>query len=89
MQVSFGLNLCERKRDRTWVAVESERIDPGTTWIAEAKELRDFVIGFACGVVESAPNEGVVPGVFERTDEIEVGVPAGDDKCEGRLIGEG
>ena len=66
--------------------MESERIDPGTTRISEAKEFGDFVIGFACGVVESAANEGVVPGVFERADKIEVGVTAGDDKCEGRLI---
>ena len=82
-EMSFGFDLCERKRHGVRVAVWSERVDPWAAGIAEAEKLSDFVEGFACGVIDGAANEGVGPCALGRAREKEVGVAAGDDEGEG------
>lgn len=67
--------------------MEGERVDPGSARIAEAKQLGDFVVGFAGGVVDGAADEGVAPGAVGGGGEEEVSVSAGDDEGEGRLVG--
>jgi len=89
VEVSFGFDMGKGEGDGAGVAVEGECIDPGAAGVAEAEELGDFVVGFAGGVVEGAADEGIVPGVFKGADEVEVGVAAGDDQCQGGFVGIG
>jgi len=82
-QVSFWFELCKCEWDGVGIAVECESVDPGTTGVAEAEKLGDFVVGFAGGVVNGAADEGVVPGAVGGTGEIKMGVAAGDDEGQG------
>ena len=79
----LGFDVREREWDRVRVAVGRERVDPWTTGIAEAEELGNFVEGFAGGVVEGAAYVAVGPAGCVLLNEVEMGVPTRDDKCEG------
>ena len=79
-EMELGLDLREGEWHSARVAVEGQGVDPGTAGVAQAEEFGDFVVGFSGGVVEGAADEGVVPGVFDGADEVEVGVAAGDDE---------
>ena len=86
-EMDFGLDLRERERNGVRIAVERESVDPGTSGIAEAEQLGDFVVGFAGSVVEGAADEGVMPGAVRGAGEIEMGVAAGDDQSQGCAVG--
>jgi hypothetical protein len=59
-----------------WVSVSGQGIDPGTTRVAETKQLRNLVEGFPGCIVECRPNVAVAP----LLDEIEMGMAAGNDQ---------
>ena len=78
-KMKFGFDLREGEGDGAGVSVLGKGVDPWASGIAETEELGDFVVGFACGVVDGAADEGVVPGAVGRAGEIEMCVAAGDD----------
>jgi len=85
-EMSFCLDLRERKGHGVRVTKFCESIDPGTAGIAEAEKLGDFVEGFACGVVDGAADECVRPRAVCWASEKKVGVATGDDQGEGLSI---
>ncbi len=78
-EMDFCFDLREGKRDGARISVLRERVDPRAAGVAEAEELGDFVVGFSCGVVDGAADEGVVPCTVGWAGQVEMGVAAGDD----------
>ena len=87
-EVKLGFDLREGEGHGAGIAVKGEVVDPGASGVAEAKELGDFVVGFSGGVVDGAADEGIGPGAAGGGGEEEVGVAAGNDKGEGRVVSE-
>ena len=85
-QVKLGLDLREGERHSERIAEARESIDPRTARIAEAKQLRHLVIGFAGRVVERAADEGVVPRAASGPRKIQVRMPTGDDQRQCRFL---
>ena len=85
LEMGLGLDLSKREWDGAGVAVARERVDPRTAGIAEAEQLGDFVVGLACGVVDSAADERIGPGAIDGLSRVKVGMSARDD--EGQASG--
>ena len=73
----------EREFDGARIAVGRELIDDGAAGIAEAEQLRDFVVSFACRVVARFAEKTVGEAL---ADFEQVGVAAADDQRERRDI---
>ena len=76
MHLLFDLGKAKGHRGR--VSVSGEGIDPGTTRVAQPKQLSDLVEGFPGCIVERGPNVAVAP----LLDEIEMGMAAGNDQSQ-------
>src|ERR1700735_3784836 len=85
-QVELGLDLGKGERDSARVPEGRQSVDPWPSRIAEAEKLGDLVIGLAGGVVQCAANEGVLPGVGNGLGEVKMGVAAGDDQGQSRIV---
>jgi hypothetical protein len=77
MRLLFYLGKAKGHRGR--VSVSGQDIDPGTTRVAQPKQLRDFVEGFPSRIVKRGPNIAVV----SLLNEIEMGMAAGNDQGQG------
>src|ERR1700722_6209885 len=84
-EVKLGLDLRKGEGDGLWITVLGESVDPGSSGIAEAEELGNFVVSFAGCVVKGATDKRVLPGVGNGSGQIEVGVATGDDESQGGL----
>ncbi len=69
------------------ISVWGKAVDPGSAWIAEAKELGNFIESFAGGVVNGAANvavlpsrPGSMPGLL--AGKVKMSVASGDDERE-------
>jgi len=49
---------------------------------SRAKQFGNFVIGFACGVVQGAADKGVLPSTCDGASKIKMSVPAGNDESQ-------
>src|ERR1700679_1248329 len=74
MRLLLDLGKAEGYRGR--VSVNSQGIDPGTTRVAETKQLCDLVEGFAGCIVE----RGADVAVGSLLKHIEMGMAAGNDQ---------
>ncbi len=84
-EVDFCFDLRKREWHGPGIAEFGQRVDPRTTGIAEAEQLRDLIEGFARGVVHGASHQRVIPCSLRRAGQIKVRVPAGDNKRESRI----
>ncbi len=85
-QVRLGFDLRERERHGVGIAKFCQRVDPRTAGIAEAEQFCNFVKCLARGVVHRAAHERVFPRSLRRAGQIKVGVPAGDDERQSRVV---
>ncbi len=85
-QMRLGFDLRERERHGLRIAKFRQRVDPRTAGIAEAEQFCDFVEGLARGVVHGAAHERVVPRALRGPGQIKMGVPAGDDQRQSRIV---
>ena len=77
------LHLRKREGHRSGVSVRGEGIDPGSTRIAQPKQLRDLVKGFAGRIVKRRAHIAVSKAAPLLVSEIEMGVPPGDHQRQG------
>ena len=79
------------KTNRVGIAVGGELVDDRTAGIAEGEEARDFVVGFAGGVVTGATDAGIgkLPGAVGGLvlHFVDNGVAAGNDQADGGKFG--
>src|ERR1700677_4066283 len=79
------------KTNRVGIAVGGELVDDRTAGIAEGEEARDFVVGFAGGVVTGATDAGIgkLPGAVGGLVLyfVDNGVAAGNDQADGGKFG--